>query len=76
MGAWAIGRLFDVFDGARGVVVHEAAGLVSVWSGGSPVPIYCAASGEVLDAWTQYDMDAQGFQAAAIEHVKQEEKTK
>ena len=70
---WTAARLHDVFDGARGVVVHEDRGLVSVWHGGSTVNIHCAESGECLDAWTQYDMDAQDFQRTAIEHIKQEE---
>ena len=76
MGGWAAGRLFEVFDGARGVAAHVDVGLVSVWFGSSTVYVYCAYTGVLVRDWTKYGMKAPEFRAAAIEHVKQEEKTK
>jgi len=61
--------LFDVFDGAHGVVVHDFFGLISVWNGGSTVNIY-DPFGRCVDCWTGHEMDHQSFQRQAIEHVE------
>lgn len=61
--------LHQVFDGARGVVVHEEWGLVSVWNGSATVNVY-NSHGECVDCWMKDDMDAQDFRATAIEHVE------
>ena len=64
-----MGKMAEVFDCAGGVVVHEDAGLISVWNGSATVNVY-TGTGACVDCWTQYDMDAQAFRSAAIAHIE------
>ena len=64
-----IAQLKEVLDGCEGVVVHEDAGLLSVWTGGATVNVY-DAEGACLDCWTRYDMDGHEVRATAIQHIE------
>jgi len=64
--------LHQVFDGARGVVVHEERGLVSVWNGSATVNVYFedGLSLALVSMWMCDGMDFEEFRRLANEHVE------